>query len=192
MRKSLTFWDILPPSLITVGVLLLIGHLLIKSRRPEVVEIIDDGSTTADEIPDEPAITQEKNVTIHYKVIRDALPASVPDDTAKILTAHAMHETGVFKSRLYREQNNLFGMRHPTIRDTLSRGDVDGFADFKTLEDSVLDLLLYFKEFGLKPVWKQPDTFVKAIKSKGYFEESYIPYVMAVKKHYAKVKMLIQ
>lgn len=192
MKKSLTFWDILPPSLITAGVLLLIGHLLIKTRRPEVVEIIDDGQTTADEIPDEPSITQEKNVIIHYKVIRDALPTTISNDTAKLLTAHAMHETGVFKSRLYREQNNLFGMRHPSIRETLSKGELDGWANFETLEDSVLDLLLYFKEFGLKPTWKEPAAFVKAIKSKGYFEDPYLPYFNAVRKHLAKVKTLIQ
>ncbi len=192
MKKLLIFWNIFPAFLIIAGVLLLIGRVLIKRRQSEEGEIIDDGVTTAEEIPDEPEITQEKNVILHFKVIRDALPDSVPDITAKILTAQAMHETGVFKSRLYREQNNLFGMRHPEIRETLSTGDIDGWANFATLEDSVNDLLLYFKEFGLKPTWKEPNTFVKAIKEKGYFEDAYIPYYNAVRSHLAKVKTLVQ
>ena len=83
-------------------------------------------------------------------------------------------------------------MRHPVVRETLSIGDREGYANYATLEDSVDDLLLYFKEFGLKPTWKEPNTFVKAIKEKGYFEDTYINYYNAVRSHLAKVKTLIQ
>lgn len=192
MKKYLTFWNIFPPSLIIVGVLLLIGRILIKTGQPENAEIIESDETTADDIPDEPEITREASIVNHYKIIRDTLPESVPDITAKIITAQSMHETGVFTNKYYSEQNNLFSMRHPIIRETLSTGDRDGFANFATLEDSVNDLLLYFKEFDLKPNWKEPAAYVKAIKSKGYFEDTYIDYYNGVRRHLAKVKTLVQ
>jgi len=194
MKKSLTFWNIFPALLIIVGVLWLIFLIGIKRKQAEPdendIEEPDRDDTVDDE---EPEVDRETRIINHYKIIRGELPDTIPDITAKILTAQAMLETGVFTSRLYKEQNNLFGMRQPTIRETTSTGPgYKGFANFATLEDSVQDLLLYFKEFNLKPTWKEPAVFVKAIKAQGYFEEPYIGYFNNIRKHLAKVKALIQ
>ena len=192
MKKSFTFWDILPALLIIAGVLWLIGRFGIKRKQTDQPETID---AEAEVIPDddkETEVTREKRIVNHYTLIREALPRTVPDHTAKLITAQAMHETGVFTSRLYKEQNNLFGMRQPTVRETRSTGGRDGWANFATLEDSVQDLLLYFKEFGLKPTWKEPNVFVKEIREKGYFTDPYIDYFNAVRSHLATVKTLVQ
>ena len=191
MKKSLTFWNTFPAFLIIVGILWFISLGLIKKKRREQGEVIEaEPEPTAEE--EEAPETREQRIITNYKVIRDALPSSISDVTAKILTAQAMHETGIFTSRLYIENNNLFGMRQPTARESLSLGGVDGWSNFATLENSVGDLLLYFKEFGLKPTWKEPNVYVKQIREKGYFTDLYINYFNAVRSHLATVKNLIQ
>ena len=191
MKNSLTFWAILPVLLIIAGVSLLTGRVLIKSRTND--QTVDtEAEVITDEPDDEPEPSKEARIVNHYKIIRKVLPDTVTDEFAKILTAQAMHETGNFTSRLYREQNNMFGMRHPQVRETLSTEDRNGYANFATLENSVEDLLLYFKEFNLKPTFKTPSEYVKAIKSKGYFEALYLTYFNAVRSHLSKVKHLVQ
>lgn len=190
MKKSLTFWNIFPVLLIMSGVLLLTFRLWIKRKSKGEAEPITP--TTVKEESEEEPMTKEARIIQHYKIIRDNLPSNVPDDTAKLLTAQAMHETGNFTSRLYKEQNNLFGMRHPTVRDTLSLEMRNGYATFARLEDSVQDMLLYYKEFNLTPSWKEPAQFVKEIRAKGYFEDNYLPYFNAVRSHLSTVKTLVQ
>ena len=202
MKKSPTFWNLLPVLLIILGLLLLIFQYMIRRRRAngetetEEAEII-----TVDEDEPEPDNSREARIINNYKVIRESLPPEIKDNFAKILTAQAMHETGVFTSRLYKEQNNLFGMTQPVIRETLSTGGRSGFANYATLEDSVRDLLLYFKEFNIKPAsneFLEDDrsrglhAYLKLIKSKDYFEAPYIEYFNAVRKHLAAVKNLVQ
>lgn len=200
MKKSLTFWNSLPVLLIISGALLLISQILIKRKRAETSQPPDE-EAEAEVVEDEEPLTKEARVINNYKAIRDALPANVKDEFAKLLTAQAMHETGVFTSRLYLEQNNLYGMTQPTIRETISTGGVNGWANYASLEDSTKDLLLYFKEFNMNPADKaflDPErnkgvnTYLKAIKANGYFEAPYMDYYNAVKKHLSTVKNLIQ
>ena len=192
MKNSLTFWNIFPASLIIAGVLLLIFQSLIKKRRQE-----KEDPTTIDTdheiVPEEEdPISREQKIRNNYLVIRKAIPESVKDEFIKILTAQAMHETGIFTSRLYLEQNNLFGMGHPIIRETTSTGDVRGFANYATLEDSVSDMLLWLAEFNLKPTYTDSKDYVKDIRQKGYFTAPFIDYHNALRKHLTIVKNLIQ
>lgn len=194
MKKSVTFWNILPVLLIIFGVLLLIFQVLIKRRKAATNEAAEPDPPSTDEPENyEPEPDKEQRIINHYKIIRANLPAAISDDVAKMITAQAMHETGIFTSRLYKEQNNLFGMKHPEIRETLSLERRNGFATFASLDDSVKDLLLYYNEFKLNPSnWKEVHTMVKEIKNKGYFEELFLPYFNAVRTHYNTVKTLIQ
>lgn len=190
MKKSLTFWNIFPVSLIIFGVLLLIFRYLIKQKQQ--VEETED--VEAEEMEEEPADepTKEARIIDNYKIIRGSLPDSVPDEFIKILTAQAIHETGFFTSKLYIENNNMFGMTQPVIRETLSIGQKDGFANFTSLEDSVKDMLLYLKEFKLKPNYKEVKDYVKDIREKGYFTDTYLNYFNAMRSHLTKVKATIQ
>lgn len=198
MRKRLTFWNIFPVLLIILGILLLIFRALIKRATSGTTEaeIEDQEAEEVTQDEDEPEPSKEQRILNHYKIIRDSLPKEFTDDQAKILTAQSMHETGNFTSRLYREQNNMFGMRHPIVRDTLSIKENNGFATFADLSDSVKDLILYFKEFDIKPKdWqglKAVSDYVRIIKSKGYFTDDYLAYFNAVRSHYLKVKELVQ
>jgi hypothetical protein len=51
-------------------------------------------------------------------------------------------------SHLAKENKNLFGMRHPGIRPTLSKGSKNGFASFTKWQDSVRDYKLYLEFAG--------------------------------------------
>ena len=192
MKKSLTFWNIFPASLIIAGVLLLIFQSLIKRKREEKEEseTIDTDHEEVQE--EEDPISREQKIRNNYQVIRKAAPPGIKDEFIKILTAQAMHETGNFTSRLYIEQNNLFGMGHPIIRETTSTGDVRGFANYATLEDSVTDMFLWLTEFKLKPTYTDSKDFVKDIRQNGYFTAPFIDYHNAMRKHLATVKNLIQ
>lgn len=198
MRKRLNFWTIFPILLIIFGVLLLIFRGIIKrmGNQEPIEDQEADDVTDEDEPDDEPEPSKEQRILNHYKIIRENLPKDFTDDQAKVITAQAMHETGNFTSRLYREQNNLFGMRHPILRETLSLKEKNGFATFADLGDSVKDLLLYYQAFDIKPKsWqglKAVSDYVRIIKSKGYFTDDYLPYFNAVRSHYLKVKELVQ
>ena len=194
MKKSLTFWNMLPWLLIISGVLLLISRVLIKRMKAKAgTETLDNEPIEAEEVEEIDEPNKEQRILNIFQVVRRNIPGAWSDDTAKMIVAQAMHETGNFTSRLYKEQNNLFGMRQPAIRETLSIEGRNGFATFGSLDDSVKDLLLYFKEFSLEPnKWDKPHAYVKAIKNAGYFTDDFLSYYNAMRTHYNTVKALIQ
>lgn len=194
MKNSFNYSRILAILLIIAGVFLLIFQLI--KQKIQAFQENNEPAPMDEETdePDEPEQSHSKDSTIinHYKLIRETLPDDVNDTFAKIITAQAMHETGVFTSRLYQEQNNLFGMRHPVLRETKSLGSVRDYANFASLEDSVSDLLLYFNEFKYAKNYNTVDSYVKQLKAKGYFTAQYVPYFNAVRSHYNYLKSLIQ
>ncbi|NBK22752.1 MAG: hypothetical protein EOM68_12070 [Spirochaetia bacterium] len=64
-----------------------------------------------------------------------------------ILMAQARLETGYYTSRIFVESNNLFGMRHPRIRETRSLGSQYGHAYYDHWTDSVDDYILWYTYF---------------------------------------------
>lgn len=60
-----------------------------------------------------------------------------------IAIAQSMLETGHFKSGIFLDNNNLFGMKDPKVRPTLSMGENRGHAKFKTWQDSVKDYKMW-------------------------------------------------
>jgi len=60
-----------------------------------------------------------------------------------IVLAQAMHETNFFKSSIFRENNNLFGMKRATVRITTSKGTNRDHAAYDTWMDSVYDRAFY-------------------------------------------------
>lgn len=198
MKKSLGFWTIFPALLIISGVLLLIFRVLLKRlKAKQTGQTTDEEITDVEEVKDpepeeEPAKTKEGRIIENYMTIRNNLPGDYSDDVAKMITAQAMHETGIFTSRLYKEQNNLFGMRHPVVRETLSTGEKGGYANFKTRADSVRDLILYFKEFKAPAKYESINDYVKMLKGNGYFTDNYVNYFNPVRTYYNQLKELIQ
>lgn len=69
--------------------------------------------------------------------------------STKLLYAQAWHETGDFKSEVFKQNKNLFGMRHPSKRKTYSQGSNLGHAVFKNHFASVRDYFERQKYFGI-------------------------------------------
>jgi uncharacterized FlgJ-related protein len=60
-----------------------------------------------------------------------------------VAMAQSMLETGYFKSGIFLDNNNLFGMKHPRQRQTLSKGPNRGHASFDNWQDSVKDYKMW-------------------------------------------------
>lgn len=69
----------------------------------------------------------------------DNLPFKYKD----IVKAQALLESGCFKSPVFKQNNNTFGMRLATTRLSTATGDDLNHATYKTVEDCVIDRLLY-------------------------------------------------
>jgi len=91
-------------------------------------------------------------------------------------------ETAAWSSPLFKTANNLFGMKQPLKRMSLSKGPTtSGFATFDSWSDSVKDLMLYFDEFGYPKDFSNVENLVAFMKDKGYFQEPYEEYLAGVK-----------
>jgi uncharacterized FlgJ-related protein len=64
-----------------------------------------------------------------------------------IVFAQAVLESGSFTSKLFRSNNNLFGMRKPSKRITLAIGERHGYAIFEFWQESVADYALYQEHY---------------------------------------------
>lgn len=60
-----------------------------------------------------------------------------------IILAQAKLETGHFKSKLFKENHNLFGMKKPWSRATTALGEKNGHAYYHNWRDSLIDYALY-------------------------------------------------
>jgi hypothetical protein len=65
-----------------------------------------------------------------------------------IVLAQATWESGHFKSDIFKENNNLFGMKKPSVRKTLATGENRGHATFKNWVDSVIDYKMFQDQNG--------------------------------------------
>lgn len=65
-----------------------------------------------------------------------------------IALAQMKLESGYYKSKLAKENNNYFGMKHPSRRATASLGSKNGFASYKNWACSVLDYALWQKTYA--------------------------------------------
>ena len=62
-----------------------------------------------------------------------------------IVFAQMRLESGNFKSNIAKTNNNFFGMRHPRVRITMSRGSLNGFASYDSWSYSVLDYAIWLR-----------------------------------------------
>ena len=65
-----------------------------------------------------------------------------------IVLAQAVLESGHFDSDIFKENNNLFGMKKPSVRKTLATGENRGHATFKNWVDSVRDYKMFQDQNG--------------------------------------------
>lgn len=67
-----------------------------------------------------------------------------------IVYAQAVLETGNFKSNLFINNNNLFGIKEPRIRNNTSLGSIGGYAYYSDWRQSVIDYALYQSSYTRK------------------------------------------
>lgn len=76
-----------------------------------------------------------------------------------IILAQAKLESGNFKSTIFLENKNMFGMKEAKLRANLAKGTNRGHAYYETWQESVIDYALYYS------------SYLRSIKTEGeYFE----------------------
>jgi len=67
-----------------------------------------------------------------------------------IVLAQSILETGHYESRIFKENNNLFGMKEARVRLNLAEGTQHGHAYYKNWEESVTDYALWYSTYAYK------------------------------------------
>lgn len=130
----------------------------------------------------------EANDLLIQKIIRGA---GFSPEMARYFAAVSRHETGNYTSDVLERSNNLFGMKHPKIRKTVSRGaDQSGYAVYNSPADSVHDLVLYLFAQRYPFHVGSAANLVSFMKSKNYFEADLEEYVNGVERALPKVASL--
>lgn len=65
-----------------------------------------------------------------------------------IVLSQAKIESGNYSSFIFRNNNNLFGMRHPTVRITTSKGPKFTYASYLSWRESVIDYGLFMSRLS--------------------------------------------
>jgi len=104
--------------------------------------------------------------------------------TARYIFAQAAHETGNFTSDIFKNNNNLFGMKLPRVRNTTAIGERKGHAIYRSTIDSIKDFKIYFKASKLMQTFTSPGAYVKALKERKYFEADEKEYLNGVEYFY--------
>lgn len=131
--------------------------------------------------------SQTTSTTPRQTILNTLISLGVSPRTAEYWVAVSDHETGKWSSDLYTKYHNLFGMKQPLKRATLSKGPTkitengNPFASFDSDSDSVKDLVLYMKEFHYPMDFSSVDALISFMKSKGYFSDTVERYLKSVK-----------
>lgn len=94
--------------------------------------------------------------------------AGFPEPYLDDIISHARRESGNFKSKLFREQNNAFGMRLARRRTTTAKGVRHGYAVYHAWYDSVWDYWLWYER---KPIAKH-QSWASYLKARKYTNPS--------------------
>lgn len=132
---------------IIVGLLFIVA-LLLFMENPKVIYVIQKEKVYMVEYRDKPDKFTKEKLIQYLKDLNIKYP--------KVVYAQAVMESGNFKSKMFTDDNNLFGMRIAKSRCTLAIGN-GKYAKFKTWRESVIDYALY------------QTTFIKKIDSQGEY-----------------------
>lgn len=93
-----------------------------------------------------------------------------------IVLAQMKLESGHYQSKLAKENNNYFGMKHPRQRLTMSMGEKNGYAHFRSWAHSILDYALWQKRYAydlneqeylqkIGSVYAEDEEYIRKVKS---------------------------
>lgn len=107
---------------------------------------------------------------------------------APYIEAQARHETGNYTSRLANENNNLFGMKKPLQRAFFGTGsDPAGYAIYSSPQDSIRDLLEWFRYNNFPGSVSGSAQYVAELKKRKYFEDSQFNYLKGINSHLSAI-----
>lgn len=86
-----------------------------------------------------------------------------------LVYAQASHETGNFKSSIFKINKNLFGMKLPKIRKTTANGSKSGHATYSSHYNSIYDYFLRQESFNI--TYKNLHDYVEQTFSSNYAED---------------------
>lgn len=99
-----------------------------------------------------------------------------------IIMAQAKVESGDFKSRIFKENWNLFGMRVPKGRPSTNKGLQYNHAKFETWKDCVIDYVLYVSAY-LKDI-KNEEEYYRYLGSNYAEDPGYVKKIRKVANSY--------
>lgn len=88
----------------------------------------------------------------------------------KVVVAQAIIESGHFKSKLFKENNNLFGMRLAKHRHCIAIGSKNGYALYNNWKESVVDYAFYQKTYLSKLTEQE---YINAIQKRHCSDKNY-------------------
>jgi len=95
-----------------------------------------------------------------------------------IVMAQAEIETGGFTSRIFRENNNLFGMKVARCRPTTNLGEQNGHANYKNWTESVFDYAFY-SATNLKDIYTEKD-YLEYLRQNYAEDPNYVAKIKAI------------
>lgn len=138
-----------------------------------------------------------------YTILDTAYNAGVPWLNCKLIAAQAWHESGNFTSNVYKQNNNAFGMKMPSVRSkkyiagpgTPAPSSEGGgfYARYESLKNSVLDVISLYQYN--KVDWSKvatPADFAAWLKLKGYYGDTQANYQNSLINYSAKMSNILQ
>jgi hypothetical protein len=105
------------------------------------------------------------------------------EEFAKYMTAQAAHETANFSSVLYLKNNSPWGFKY-VKNISISEGERNGYAYYKDIAQAVDDYYRLARSWGFwTSVWNL-EGFVKLLKEKNFFTDSFDNYYAGVSYFY--------
>jgi hypothetical protein len=123
---------------------------------------------------------------IHDLLKKDGLN----DSLAAWSLCQCAFETTGFTSNIFKSNNNVCGMKYDG--QALSTGEKNGYADYKTIDDSVQDLVNWYsicrrRIFSLPLYINSLEDYVSFLKNNDYFEADESEYLKGCQVYYDKM-----
>ena len=118
------------------------------------------------------------------------LSIGVQENFARMLIAQAAHETGGFRSRIYLQNNNLFGMRMPRIRKTVAVRELDTYAYYNSSFDSLDDMILWLnarRSFNHAVLNMNIENYTRWLREQAFYEDTHENYSRGVQQWYNQI-----
>jgi flagellum-specific peptidoglycan hydrolase FlgJ len=176
-RKPLNF-GFIGLGIAAIGLLIVLIVFLI--RRKKAKETVEEMTDIAEvKVSSSPDLATQKQIFAEIK--NAALDEGANPNQAAVIAGISALETGRYKSELYVNYHNPFGMKDGGSGQGIQARAVKGFAVYDNWQDAVKDLVAWFAVKGF-PINDNldPEYVLNWLKSKKYFEAPLAQYKNSV------------